>query len=568
MREHYTSSVPTAGPQTNPHENHNNRHPKTKIANFNNTTSQRNQHSKTPGTQHHSAPASKQENRHPRPGRRGMQMSNIHRPDGNNLREQLSPSSPDEAFLANARDADPLGIRSRAGTKVYSPSAPSGGRVGSVVRGNSVVDGPERLLNDDDPPANANVVKPSDLSLSWSRVVQGYDPPPVLDLKFFPPDSVDGKVVTITPPSDVVEQIEPGASLTEKIRLKSGISEGAVLDLCTEVTIEYQWKLVRCSTYRKVGHSFCQPKRVYKATGRVLPNASDFPGHSTKIPSSPKEVVKANSATMTTSNSFEILSEEDDLSRLGKSATQLGLISEEEGLVGPELQDACGARLELASPGPSHYNASIEESGNNKDSSAPQLSQGCHDFSGCNVDVHNDLELPSLCVNDDNCLTLPPDNRICKEDLPMNSASIESFRVCQCSNEPEGGPPGRSTRSHKSKRPAVRSSSSKQLLMQVFMLLLIEELLSCVLLMLVPVEDQAELKGAFLLLIMEWLLDYFGALAVYWLPPDEVLLILGGWILMLLHPRCRWLPCGQYGVSDGARFRVATSFALGESPAE
>ncbi|GMH27110.1 hypothetical protein Nepgr_028953 [Nepenthes gracilis] len=271
---------------------------------------------------------------------------------------QLSPSGPDAVFLANARDADPLGIRSRVGTKVSSPLAPSGGRVGSVVHGNSVVDGPERLLNDDDPPGNANVVKPSDLSLSWSRVVQ------------------------------------------------------------------------------------------------------DFPGHSTKIPSSPKEVVKANSATMATSNSFEILSEEDDLSRLGKSATQLGLISEEEGLVGPELQDACGARSELASPGPSHYNASIEESGNYKDSSTSQMSQGCHDVSGCIVDVHNDLELPSLCVNDDNCLTLPPDNPICKEDLPMSSASIESFSVGQCSNELEGGPPGRSTRSRKSKRPAVRSSSS------------------------------------------------------------------------------------------------------------
>ncbi|GMH22929.1 hypothetical protein Nepgr_024772 [Nepenthes gracilis] len=86
---------------------------------------------------------------------------------------QLSPSGPDAAFLANARDADPLGIRSRVGTKVSSPSAPSGGRVGSVVRGNSVVDGSERLLNDDDPPENANVVKPSDLSLYWSRVVHG-----------------------------------------------------------------------------------------------------------------------------------------------------------------------------------------------------------------------------------------------------------------------------------------------------------------------------------------------------------------------------------------------------------
>ncbi|GMH18545.1 hypothetical protein Nepgr_020386 [Nepenthes gracilis] len=38
--------------------------------------------------------------------------------------------------------------------------------------------------------------------------------------------------------------------------------------------------------------------------------------------------------------------------------------------------------------------------------------------------------------------------------------------------------------------------------------------------------EHGQLKGAFLQLIMEMLLDYFGALAVYWLPPDEVLLIL------------------------------------------
>ncbi|GMH21225.1 hypothetical protein Nepgr_023067 [Nepenthes gracilis] len=34
------------------------------------------------------------------------------------------------------------------------------------------------------------------------------------------------------------------------------------------------------------------------------------------------------------------------------------------------------------------------------------------------------------------------------------------------------------------------------------------------------------LDGSVLLLIMKWLLGYFGALAIYWLPPDDVLLIL------------------------------------------
>ncbi|GMH02167.1 hypothetical protein Nepgr_004006 [Nepenthes gracilis] len=85
----------------------------------------------------------------------------------------------------------------------------------------------------------------------------------------------------------------------------------------------------------QVGHSFCQPKKMYKATGRLLPIPSSIPSHSIKIPSSPKAVVKANGAVMPTSNSFEILSGEDDLSLLRKSATPVELLSAVEDLVGP-----------------------------------------------------------------------------------------------------------------------------------------------------------------------------------------------------------------------------------------
>ncbi|GMH31890.1 hypothetical protein Nepgr_033734 [Nepenthes gracilis] len=50
---------------------------------------------------------------------------------------------------------------------------------------------------------------------------------------------------------------------------------------------------------------------MYKATRRMLPLPPSSPGPATKNPSSPKEIVKEHHAAIPTSNSFEILLEED-----------------------------------------------------------------------------------------------------------------------------------------------------------------------------------------------------------------------------------------------------------------
>ncbi|GMH01998.1 hypothetical protein Nepgr_003837 [Nepenthes gracilis] len=238
--------------------------------------------------------------------------------------------------------------RSPVLTLAPSLSPYSGGLVSSDVIPGSVMVAPDSV-HYHAPPANSDVVQP--LDKSWSRVVK-------------------------------------------------------------EVTIEYQWKLVRCSTCRKVGHSFCQPKKMYKATGRVLPLPPSLPTHAIKNPSSPKELVKENYAAISTSNSFEILREEDDLSNLGNSVTQIDLPSE-----------ICQADF------------------------------GRHDA------VHNDLEKPSTCANADTSLVISSGTPICYEDMAIKSASLGTLSVCPCSNEPEGGPPGRSTRSRKAKRSTDMSSS-------------------------------------------------------------------------------------------------------------
>ncbi|GMH00747.1 hypothetical protein Nepgr_002586 [Nepenthes gracilis] len=133
---------------------------------------------------------------------------------------------------------------------------------------------------------------------------------------------------------------------------------------------------------------------MYKATGRLLPIPSSIPGHSIKIPSSPKAVVKANCAVMPTSNSFEILSGEDDLSLLRKSATPVELLSEVEDLVGPKILDAYGSRVKPGF-GHSHYNVTDEVIVTNKVSIVPQPSQICQDESVCLCGCTNDLVIPS-----------------------------------------------------------------------------------------------------------------------------------------------------------------------------
>ncbi|GMH02147.1 hypothetical protein Nepgr_003986 [Nepenthes gracilis] len=249
-----------------------------------------------------------------------------------------------------AEALDALVSRSPGVSLAPSLSASSGGLVSSDVGSGSVMVGPE-CVKYDAPPAKSDIVKPS--NVSWSRVVQ----------------------------------VEPGVTLPDKIRLKTSTSEGADLELSTEVTIEYQWKLVRCSTCRTVGHSYCQTKK--KKTEGVYGHRQDATDHLVsawsyyKEPIITKEVVKAIFAAMSTSNSFEILPVKDDLSHLGKSATQIAVHSAVEVLDGREHHDAGNSRAEPASPGSSHYNVSDEVIVTNKDSSASQPSQICQDESGC-----------------------------------------------------------------------------------------------------------------------------------------------------------------------------------------
>ncbi|GMH11666.1 hypothetical protein Nepgr_013507 [Nepenthes gracilis] len=142
------------------------------------------------------------------------------------------------------------------------------------------------------------------------------------------------------------------------------------------------------------------------------------------------------------------------------SATSVELPSEVEDLVGPKNPDACGSRVKPVSPGHSHYNVTDEVIVTNKVSIVPQLSQICQDESVCTVAVQNDLVIPSSGVNADISLSIAPGKPICNEDMASNPASIGSLSEYPCSNEPESGPPGRSTRSRTSKGPAERGSSS------------------------------------------------------------------------------------------------------------
>ncbi|GMH30402.1 hypothetical protein Nepgr_032245 [Nepenthes gracilis] len=97
---------------------------------------------------------------------------------------------------------------------------------------------------------------------------------------------------------------------------------------------------------------------MYKATGRLMPLPPSFPGHSTKNPQSSQELVKENYAAISTSNSFEILHEEDESSNLGNPVTQIEKPFEVVVMDRLESHDACISSLGPASPGPTHNNSS------------------------------------------------------------------------------------------------------------------------------------------------------------------------------------------------------------------
>ncbi|GMH16233.1 hypothetical protein Nepgr_018074 [Nepenthes gracilis] len=173
---------------------------------------------------------------------------------------------------------------------------------------------------------------------------------------------------------------------------------------------------------------------MYKATGRVLPLPLSLPGHATKNPSSPKELVMENYAAISTSNSFEILHEEDDLSNMGNSVTLIDLPSEVGVMDGLESHDACNPRLDLASPGPPHNNTSDEVTVTIKDSLTFQPSQICPADFGRHDAVHNDLEKPSTCAHANTNLVISSGTPNCYEDMAIKSSSLGTLSVCPSSN--------------------------------------------------------------------------------------------------------------------------------------
>ncbi|GMH06155.1 hypothetical protein Nepgr_007995 [Nepenthes gracilis] len=186
----------------------------------------------------------------------------------------------------------------------------------------------------------------------------------------------------------------------EMALLKPSANASAERDLSIEVTIEYQRKLVRCRSCQKVGHSFSQPKKMYKATGRMLPLPPSSPGPAIKNPSSPKEIVKEHHAAISTSNSFEILLEEDVMPNLGLNYFSTSTDS--------SCQYCWALRLGGAS----------------------YLRQ-----------CRTSLGLPSGIPNSCEEMTI--------KSAPLGSLSPSSILH---SDDPDGGPPGRSTRARKAKR--------------------------------------------------------------------------------------------------------------------
>ncbi|GMH27832.1 hypothetical protein Nepgr_029675 [Nepenthes gracilis] len=225
-----------------------------------------------------------------------------------------------------------------------------------------------------------------------------------------------------------------------------------------EVTVEYHRKLVRCGTCRKVGHSFCHPKKVYKPTGRVLPLPSSFSGPALKNPPSPKEMVKEKHNDIATSNSFEILLEKDDQLNLGNLVSQDELFSEEVVKDSLEYHDACNSCLDLPPPDPYGPITSEVVLVTNEDPIVPKAP-----LISLAVDVgHSNLEELAFCGNADSCVGIPPKNPICYEELAIISNPLGS--LCPnsklLSNGPDGSPPGRNTRARKAKRSSETGSAA------------------------------------------------------------------------------------------------------------
>ncbi|GMH30768.1 hypothetical protein Nepgr_032611 [Nepenthes gracilis] len=212
---------------------------------------------------------------------------------------------------------------------------------------------------------------------------------------------------------NVQGKVAPEAPLPEKIKLKSCTDPSTDLDSYIEVGVDYQCKPVRCSDCQKFGHSRCQPKMMYKATGRLLAKPLSICSCTPQKPKFPQIHVKDNTTAISTSNSFDILLDEDGSSNLVKPSdipqsmgnptsldTQINSIENPshrvvmDGLVSP---DTINTYIDPVPPESSVTNMSNEEILSNKNSFANlplQLSQAEFDI---HVAVSCDLDEVSTC---------------------------------------------------------------------------------------------------------------------------------------------------------------------------
>ncbi|GMH00812.1 hypothetical protein Nepgr_002651 [Nepenthes gracilis] len=116
----------------------------------------------------------------------------------------------------------------------------------------------------------------------------------------------------------------------------------------------------------------------------------------------------------------------------------------------PESHDACNSSLALASPGPPHHDTSDEVLVTNRDTITSQPPQICR----ADTVAQCVLEELGTCANADTSLGLPSGIPNSCEEMTIKSASLGSLSPSSIlhSDDPDGGPPGRSTRARKAKR--------------------------------------------------------------------------------------------------------------------
>ncbi|GMH00770.1 hypothetical protein Nepgr_002609 [Nepenthes gracilis] len=169
-------------------------------------------------------------------------------------------------------------------------------------------------------------------------------------------------------------------------------------------------------------------------------------------------MVKEKHDDISTSNSFKILQEEDVQLKLGNLVSQDELPSNEVLKDRLESQDACNSCLDLAPPGPTCSITSGEVLVTNDDPIAPQPPQ----IYLADAVGHSNLEGLAICANADSSVGVSPKSPNCCEELAIISNLLGTLSPNSKlhTRDPDGSPPGRSTRARKAKRSTEAGSAA------------------------------------------------------------------------------------------------------------